>query len=530
MSQPQYEPIRTTRPSEIKLNPEYRSKLLRLTEAQQYRLLEMIPGILVWITFIGAIVISFVKPLWAIYFIIVFDLFWLIRIMYMLLHMLVSWTKYKKTIKVDWLQKLKDEKPNYADYYHLVFYPTAGEPLEVLDKSFEKLSQVDYDTKKIIPVLAGEERDKENFLRHADALIKKYGDTFHHILVTVHPAFVPGELQGKSANTNYAGRQAKKWLDEQNIPYERVIVSSYDCDTHPHPKYFANLTHTYLSQPDPTRASYQPLAIFNNNIWESHMFIRTFINSTTFWLLTDLARPERLFTFSSHSMSFKALVDVGFWNKDIVSEDSRIFLQCFCHYNGEYEVVPMHVPVYMYSVWTGEFWPSMKAQYKQIRRWAWGVENFPYQAWYYLKVKNLPFKKGLHYLWNQLEGVYSWATAPILIFILGRLPLMLVDGEEKTSVIAQNAPFILEWLMTIAMVGLVLNAVLATLLMPKRPQESSKWKWLIIVLQWVTWPIMMIIFGSIPAVDALTRMMIGKYLGFFLSPKDKVNTAHSVNG
>lgn len=529
MGDPQYTPIRTTRPSEIRLNPDYRSRFLKLTENQQYRLLEMVPGILIWATFIGAIAVSFVKPLWAVYFIIVFDLFWLIRIVYLLFHMLESWFKFRKNVKIDWREKLEQEVPNHDQYMHLVFYPTAGEPLSVLDKSFKELSKVNFNTKKIIPVLAGEERDKENFLSHAEAIVDKYKDVFYDIVVTVHPAFVPGELQGKSANNHYAGHEAQKYLDAKGFAYENVIVSSFDCDTHPHTNYFAYLTHTYSQQEDPTRASYQPIAIFNNNIWESHLFIRTFVNSTTFWLLTDLARPERLFTFSSHSMSFKALVDVGFWNKDIVSEDSRIFLQCFCHYDGNYKVVPMYIPVYMYSVWSGDFWPSMKAQYKQIRRWAWGVENFPYQAWYYLKVRNLPFKKGLHYLFNQLEGVYSWATAPILIFILGRLPLMTIEGHDKASVIAQNAPFVLEWMMTVAMIGLILNAILGTMLMPQRPREVSPWKWLLIAVQWITWPLMMVIFGSIPAIDALTRMMIGKYLGFYLAPKDKTNTAHAVN-
>lgn len=525
-----YEPIKTTKPAEIVLDPNYRSKFLKLTEKQQYRLLEMVPGLVVWSTFIIAIILSLLKPLWAIYFIIVFDLLWLVRIVYLMTHIAYSWIKLHQSMRVDWYEKLKNNKPNYKDYYHLIFYPTAGEPLEVLDKTFESLTKNNYDLKKVIVVLAGEERNKELFQGYADELVNKYSKNFYNILVTLHPAFVPGELQGKSANTNYAGRQAVKYLNQEGIDYNKVIVSSFDCDTLMHDQYLAYLTYTYLSQEDPTRASYQPVAIFNNNIWESSLFIRTFVNSTTFWLLTDLARPERLFTFSSHSMSLKALIDVNFWQKDIVSEDSRIFLQCFCKYQGDYKVVPMYIPVYMSTVWAGKFWPAMKAQYKQIRRWAWGIENFPYQAWYYLKIKNLPKLKGFHYLWNQLEGVYSWATAPIIIFIMGRLPLYVIQGDERVSVIAQNAPFVLEKLMVVAMVGLFLNAVLSTFLMPKRPKNVSPWKWIIIPLQWLVWPIMMIVFGSIPATDATTRLMLGKYLGFFLAPKDSKQKTHAVNG
>ena len=39
-------------------------------------------------------------------------------------------------------------------------------------------------------------------------------------------------------------------------------------------------------------------------------------------------------TFSSHSMSLRMLIDVGYWEKDIVSEDSRIFLQGLIKYDG----------------------------------------------------------------------------------------------------------------------------------------------------------------------------------------------------
>ena len=47
--------------------------------------------------------------------------------------------------------------------------------------------------------------------------------------------------------------------------------------------------------------------------------------SSTFWLTMQQERPERQVTFSSHSMSFKTLVEVAFWQSNIVSEDSRIF-------------------------------------------------------------------------------------------------------------------------------------------------------------------------------------------------------------
>lgn len=486
----------------------------------RYRLLEMIPGFLVWTTFVLAIVLSFVKPIWVIIFIIVFDLYWLLRIGYFIFWLVISWRKYRLAINEDWYKKVR-EIDNWQRIYHLIIFPTYKEPLEVLRNTFDGLTKVDYDQKKFIVVLAGEERDKDNFLQIASTLEKEFTHKFHKLLVTLHPKDLPDEMPGKGSNANWAGHRAQEYIDSQNIPYEDVVVSNFDCDTVVHTQYFSYLTYQYLTVDKPTRKSYQPLALYNNNIWESPALTRVVYNSTTFWLLSELARPERLYTFSSHSMSFKALVDVGFWQKDIVTEDSRICLQGLVRYQGDYSVYPMYIPVSMDTAYCGNFWKTIKNQYKQQRRWAYGVENFPFTAWHLIPDKKVPFWVKFRYLWNQLEGVYSWATAPILILILGRLPLMVAGSREMSTVIAQNAPQILQSLMTVAMIGLFASAIVSTILMPSRPHKYTRFKWLTIILQWLLFPFCMIVFGAIPAADAQTRLMLGKYLGFNVTIKKR---------
>jgi hypothetical protein len=64
-------------------------------------------------------------------------------------------------------------------------------------------------------------------------------------------------------------------------------------------------------------------------------------------------------------------------DKTIVTEDSRIFLQCLVRYDGDYETVPMYIPVYMDTVDIGDFRRSLVNQYKQMRRWAWEWNIFP---------------------------------------------------------------------------------------------------------------------------------------------------------
>lgn len=481
----------------------------------------MIPGGLVWATLIPAVVLSYFNPIAVIYFILVFDTYWLFRVCYFVIVLVTAWRRYRRDIKVDWLRKA-EMLPGYGDIYHLIFFPTYKEGIEVLRTTFRSLVSSKYPHKeKFIVVLAGEEMDEENFRKNAEIIEKEFGGEFYRLLATLHPKGLPDEIPGKGSNNNWAGHRAQELIDELGIPYENVIVSSFDCDTQAHSQYFAYLTYKYLTHPDPTRSSYQPVALYNNTMWDAPAIVRVASFGTTYWLLSDLARPERLSTFSSHSMPFRALVDVGFWQKDIVSEDSRIFLQCLTHYNGDYSVTPMYIPVSMDGVLSETYAKSIKDLYKQIRRWAWGVENFPYLADKFSKNKEFPLRKKIYYIWITLEGMYTWATVPTLIFVLGYLPLWLAPEWSRTSVLYQNTPHTLDWLMTLSMLGVLITAMLSFGLLPPRPAHKRRHLFLYMVLQWVLVPVSFVLFGAVPAIDAQTRLMLGKYLGFNVTAKKR---------
>ncbi len=495
--------------------------MFHISDHKKYRILEIIPGFLVWSTFFLAIILSFTNPLWVIYFIILFDLFWLFRVVYIFVYLMIAYRRFRKAIKINWFEKC-EEIEGWQKILHLVVIPTYQDDLKVLETTFSYLTKITFPLDKVFIVLALEQAEGDEALKKADLIRKKFGHNFFEFMITIHPKGVPGELPGKGSNIAYAGRKVKNKIDELKIRYEDIIVSSFDVDTCVHSEYFSYLTHKYLTVPDPTKKSYQPIPLFNNNIWDSPAITRVASNSTTFWLLSETIRPDRLFTFSSHSMSFKALVDVDFWQSDIVTEDSRIFVQGFIHYDGNYQVTPMYIPISMDTVLGENFWESMKNLYKQQRRWAYGVENFPFMVWNFIGNKKIKLSKKIKYTWNQLEGVYSWATAPILIFILGRLPMWVINYFERAemhSTIAQKAPEILQFLMTAAMFGLFVSAILSLVILPPKPKKKSPLRYLLMFLQWILFPISMIVFGSIPATEAQTRLMLGKYLGFHVTKK-----------
>ncbi|MBI5076798.1 glycosyltransferase family 2 protein [Candidatus Falkowbacteria bacterium] len=494
-----------------------------MKESSKLRLYQMVPGLLIWLSFLFALIFSYFYPIAVIYFVIAFDLYWVLRVLHFIFYATASFFRYQKTIKINWMEKVRN-LANWQRIHHLVYFPTAGEPLEVLRSTFQSLCASTYPLNKMIVVLGGEARLEQDFKPKAEAIQKEFASKFFCLLITLHPDGLPDEIRGKGANANWMGHRSKEYIDELGIPYKNLIVSYFDSDTSAHPQYFAHLTHKFLTHPSPLNVSYQPVVNYNNNIWQAPAAMRVTAFGTIFWLMMDLMRPERLYTFSSHSMSFQALVDVGFWQKNIVTDDSRIFLQCFFHYDGHYAVEPMYIPISMDTVMDKSYWKSFRNLYKQQRRWAWGVEHFPYMMVNFAKHKMIPWTRKLKYAWNLTEGMYSWATAPILIFILGRLPLCVASTREVSrSVIVQNAPFVLEKLMTVAMVGIFFSAIISLLIIPPRPHSEPRWKYLVMVLQWLLLPITLILFGSIPAVEAQTRLALSKkyHLGFFVTPKTR---------
>jgi len=505
-----------------------------------FRLFEIFPGAFSWGTLILITILSWKKPFWISIFIIFFVIFWLFRTIYLSFHLRAGYQKMREHEKTDWLKKLR-ELPNkdWQKIYHLILFPIYKESLEIIRESLLSLVNCDYPKNKMIIVLALEERAGQSAKEVAKILEKEFSDKFFRFLITWHPENLPGEIAGKGSNETFAAKMTKKLIiDPLKIPYENIVFSSLDADTSLFPKYFSCLTYHYLTSQKPTKTSFQPIPLFINNIWQVSAISQVFSFSSTFWHTMNQERPEKLITFSSHSMSFKALVDVDFKQKNIVSDDSRIFWQCFLKYDGDYQVQPLFYPISMDANVAKSFWQTIINTYKQQRRWAYGVGDIPYFLFGFLKnelkygfwsKKKIPFSRKFSLVSELIEGHWSWAVAPLLIFLLGWLPLVLGGAEFSQTLIAYNLPQITSRILTLAMIGLIFSAYFSLLLLPPRPPEYGKFKYLIFTFNWLLFPLIMIFFTSFPALDAQTRLMLGKYLGFWPTEKFRPPPHHNEN-
>ncbi len=497
--------------------------LINKKEKIFYRILEILPGFLSWLTLLSFFVLSWSAPKVVAVFIIIFDLYWLMRVAYLSVHQIACFLQMRKHLKIDWLEKLKNlnslSKKNWQEIYHLIVLPMANEDLEIVKSSLEALLECNYPKEKMMVVLAIEERIGKKAQEIAKIIEKEFGKKFFKFFITRHPKDIKGEVKGRGSNVAWAIKEVKKKLPKE-IPLDKVIVSIFDIDTRPFPQYFAVLTYYYLTTKNNLRASYQPIPVYNNNIWEAPVFSRIVATSNTFWQMMQQERKEQLVTYSSHSMPLKTLLEVGY-PANVVSDDSRIFWKAYLFYNGKYQVIPLYYPISMDAVLAKNFFQTVINQYKQQKRWAFGAENIPYIIFGFFKNKKIPFFEKVRHTFIILEGFWSWATAALLIFFLGWLPLLLGGEKFNFTLLSYNLPRLTSNLMALAMHGMMIAALISLLLLPPRPKNYSKLKTFSIFFQWLLLPLTLIFFGALPALDAQTRLMLGKRLEFWVTEKKR---------
>jgi hypothetical protein len=483
-----------------------------------YRILEIIPGALSWTILIGMILASMYAPFFAAYFIIAFSIYWVLKTIFLSYHVRYNWKRLKHHMKIDW--QILVRRFDYDHFYHLVIFPYYPEPYEVLEEAVKGLLNAKYDPKKLIVVFAAEERAGAESASYAKRIEEKYAHHFGHFLVTVHPDNTVGEIAGKGSNTHYALKEVhREVIAKYNIPHKDILTSIFDVDTVIYPDYFNCLLWHFLTVDNPYKSAFQPVPLFNNNLWEAPALSRVMAMSSTFWQMIMQERPEKSATFSSHSVSYQALYEIGYGQANVVSEDSRIFWNLLIANDGNFDVVPLSYPISMDATIAPTFWGTVKNIYKQHRRWTYGVENWVYITYHFTKNKAIPLRRRLSIAALQGEGYSSLVTNPILLFILGWAPIFLGTREFHETVLSYELPIMVRNLLILAMGGLVVSAIISLSLTPPRPDKHPRFRYVVMVLQWIMVPITMVVFSALPGLDAQTRLMLGRYMGFWVTPK-----------
>jgi len=546
------------------------------------RLFEILPGFLSWLLLSAVGVFAFFVPIQAALVVILFHLFWLFRLVYMTLLLVLSYAKLDQERNTNWLERCRDvtrlpdslavaeervdaffreiknlrgseskitclrklrseqehlnrlrrpaagavSLPQLDHIFHLIILPNYREDIAVLRSTLAALREANYPLDRMIVVLSFEEREGEAAHAKASALQEAFLRVFYELIVTFHPAGLPGEQPVKGANATWAAKQTERFLADRGIPYENVLVSCFDADTCVSREYFGCLSYNFLIHPDRLRLSFQPIPVYHNNIWEVPAFARIMETGSSFYQLIESANPDHLVTFSSHSMSFHTLVQAGYWPVDMISDDSAIFWRCFLHCNGAYRTVPLHVTLSM-SIVTGKSWlDTFRRLYVQKRRWAWGIENFPMVMEGFIHNNAIPWLEKAKHGFKMLENHVSWATWGFIVTFLGWLPVIFGGREYGLSVVSYNLPKITQMIFHLAGISLAISIILSLMLLPKRPAHVAFTENFAFVAQWLLLPLILPFLLALPALDAQTRLLMGRHISFDVTSKVKRSDAH----
>ena len=121
-----------------------------------YRLLEILPGGLSLLTIFGLIICSYFKPVWVAYFVIAFDVYWLLLVVYMAIFLITSYVRLKRGLRTDWKKKCQELSATcldkdvasdsltrkglvYSDLIQLIILPTYNEGVEIIKTALDSI-------------------------------------------------------------------------------------------------------------------------------------------------------------------------------------------------------------------------------------------------------------------------------------------------------------------------------------------------------------------------------------------------------
>lgn len=522
----------------------------------KYRFFEMLPGVLSWFILFLPVILTLVDKTarLAAVFILFFMMGWFYRSVGIAFRTLQGYNRMKESALIPWQTWLKDlNNPETAidllanttqklshseqlhlgnlrifasdadlhdlkprDLTHLVIVPMWQESHEVVAPTIQSILNSDYDPSKILLVIAYEQRGGAVPETTAKQLVKEFGPQFGYATSFKHTD-LPNEVVGKGGNVTWAARQMLPYFKKHKIDPKTVLVTTLDADNKPHRNYFSHLSYSYILTKDRKHHSFQPLAVYTNNIWDVPAAMRVLAVGNSFFTITQSVRPHLLRNFSSHAQSLDALIETDFWSTRTIVEDGHQFWRSYFAFKGNHQVVPIYAPTYQDAVLSDTYRQTLKAQFVQVRRWAYGASDIAY-------IGNLGFRTGKNRIvplrnfipkfFRLLDTHVSWATASLLLLVAARIPL-LIGQQSNKSIVAHQLPVIASYAQTVALIGLIISIFLSMKLLPPRPAHYKKRRSVLMLLQWVLLPITSIAYGSFAGLNSQTRLLLGKYLDKF---------------
>jgi hypothetical protein len=535
----------------------------------------MIPGLVTWGLILVMVPLAIRWPVVLGVFVLCFDFYWMYRAVVLSVSVAISFRRVRRVVATDWrqrafsladpqgrcdelsgliervrarvaalelageklaaeggrreLRRLVDEQrslerlinlgepiPDPRQIWHVALVPTYTEPYEKLYQTVKALADSDYPRDRRMVAIITRETDlqgRENVAR----LREIFGSQFRHFFHILDP-LEPGVVVGKSSAMAYGGRWLYRELTTLGFDPKQVVVTDLDSDYRVHKQYFGYVTYKFVTDRNRYRRLYQPVPMFHNNLWQCPLPVRLIAVGSTHVQMWHHLTPERLISFSSYAVCLRTVHDVDYWATDAIPEDSRFYWKSFFRFSGQFRAEPLFMPIYGDAVRARSYPRSLVQQYTQIRRWAWGVTDIPFFISNALTHNEIPLRERLARLVELWWEHINWAVAPFFLVFGAALPVAL-NQTFALTIFGQQLPVYAAWLLTGAMASLLVLIFIENQLAPPRPPEWGIWMHIVSWLQWVCLPVVGLVFTNLPALDAQTRLLTGRYLEYRVTEK-----------
>ncbi len=480
---------------------------------QTKRCLEVLPGVISWGLILAPIWGSLLTPYVFACFLLLFDAYWLYKSFVLAVCAFIAEHKIRRAGRVDWLEQAAGLL-DFEKVTHVLVIPNYQERLEKLRTTLQSIAAQTFPRERLFVVLAMEARE-EGAREKAEKLIQEFRSRLGGIFATYHPDVI-GEVKGKSSNEAFAARMAyHKLVGGKMIDPNYATISSVDADSIFDRQYFAYLTYAFLGSSKRYHTFWQSANVCYNNFWQVPAAVRVVAFLESLWRTALLLQRRRLIANSTYSLSFRMLVDIGFWDVDVIPEDYRIFFKAFFALKGKAWVEPIFLKTSLDSPRSRGYLQSLKSKFDQERRWSWGVVDMPLFIKWWCTVPGVPFFRKTLLLYLVLLDHCLWPSSWFLLTVAAHL-IPLVNPAFAATPAGVTIPQLGGMLLTLCPVT---TLILAADCRNRPHKQGLMLRQVLFPLELALVPIAAFFLTTLPGVISHTQLMFGRYIEYKVTEK-----------
>lgn len=473
----------------------------------------LIPA-LTWFVITLPIWLSPFHPAVVAYFIIGFDLYFLYKAVTTTFNAAIAYRKIQLISRIDFNKRIS--KQNLDSIHHFIIIPNYKEPTYKIESTIQSIVDNDYPHTNMYLVLAFEKREEEAKDKYR-YFKEKYGSNFRMIIDTYH-ILQPNEVPGKASNQTFAARRVDEYVEQQQWDRENCLITICDADSHFPPNYFSYLTYKFTRDEGRKYHFYWAPVLLYNNFWELPFFVRIQATLSSIVRLAFIMEKEKLIHISTYTTNLWMLKEIDFWDVDIIPEDWHIYFQAFFTFGDKVRTIPIYTIINGDAVFSGNMVKTLINRYEQEKRWAWGVTDVAYTWNKLFTTPHIPLIAKLKKIFIVAETHFLWPTSFFILTISASIP-PLINPAFKRTVLGFLLPELSGLILTSSSLLLIVYTYLDLHLRSQLKIERKVHFLPLLMIQWYLLPLVSFVLSSLPALEAHTRLLLGKKITYKVTEK-----------